>query len=41
MHTYAKLGITFCDYLDGRLRVAGQVNVPELPDLIRCRGQPA
>ena len=41
MHTCAKLGIGFWDYLGDRLGVAGQANVPELSDLIRCRGQQA
>jgi len=41
MHTCAKLGIGFWDYLGDRLGVAGQADVPELAGLIRCRGQPA
>ena len=41
MHTGAKLGIGFWDYLGDRLGVAGQADVPELAGLIRCRGQPA
>ncbi len=41
MHTCAKLGISFWDYLGNRLGVAGQALVPELADLVRCRGQPA
>ena len=41
MHTCAKLGIAFWDYLGDRLGVAGQAQVPALADLIRCRGQPA
>ena len=41
MRTAAKLGIAFWDYLGDRLSIAGQPNVPYLPDLIRCRGQPA
>jgi hypothetical protein len=40
MRTTAKLGITFGDYLGDRLSIPGQTNVPYLPDLIRCRGQP-
>ena len=40
MHTYAKLGIGFWDYLGDRLGVAGRADVPELAYLIRCRGQP-
>jgi hypothetical protein len=39
--TCAKQGIAFWDYLGSRLNVAGQALVPYLPDLIRCRGQPA
>jgi hypothetical protein len=41
MHTCAKLGIAFWDYLGDRLGVAGWPPVPELADLIRCHGQPA
>ncbi len=41
MHTCAKLGITFWDYLGERLGIAGQADLPKLADLIRCRGQPA
>jgi hypothetical protein len=41
MRTTAKLGITFWDYLGDRLSISGQPNVRYLPDLIRCRGQPA
>ena len=41
MHTCAKLGIGFWDYLGDRIGVAEQPRVPELADLIRCRGQPA
>jgi hypothetical protein len=39
--TCKKLGITFWDYLGARLGVCGGPSVPQLPDLIRCRGQPA
>jgi len=39
--TCAKLGIAFWDYLGSRLGVSGQPPVPPLPDIIRCRGQPA
>jgi hypothetical protein len=39
--TCAKLGVAFWDYLGNRLGIAGQPAVPPLPDLIRCRGQPA
>jgi hypothetical protein len=39
--TCAKLGIAFWDYLGSRLGISGQAPVPPLPDLIRCRGQPA
>jgi hypothetical protein len=41
LRTTAKLGIAFWDYLGDRLRIPGQAMVPYLPDLIRCRGQPA
>ncbi len=41
MHTCAKLGIRFWDYLGDRLGIASQLPVPELADFIRCRGQPA
>ena len=41
MHTCAKLGIDFWDYLGNRLTVDNQTQVPPLADLIRCRGQPA
>jgi hypothetical protein len=41
MHTCNKLGIAFWDYLGDRIGVAGHTQVPALPDLIRCRGQPA
>jgi Transposase IS66 family len=41
MHTCAKLGIAFWDYLGDRIGTAGQIRVPALADLIRCRGQPA
>jgi hypothetical protein len=39
--TCRKLGIVFWDYLGARLGVCGGPSVPQLPDLIRCRGQPA
>jgi hypothetical protein len=41
MRTAAKLGIAFWDYLGDRLSIPGQPNVPYLPDIVRCRGQPA
>jgi hypothetical protein len=41
MHTCAKLGIAFWDYLGNRLGVDDHAQVPVLADLIRCRGQPA
>ena len=41
MHTCNKLGIAFWDYLGDRIGVPGHPIVPILPDLIRCRGQPA
>jgi len=37
----AKLGVAFWDYLGSRLRIPGQPVIPPLPDLVRCRGQPA
>lgn len=37
----AKLGIEFWDYLGSRLALPGQPTIPPLPDLVRCRGQPA
>jgi hypothetical protein len=39
--TCAKLGIAFWDYLGSRLHVPGQQVIPTLPELVRCRGQPA
>jgi hypothetical protein len=39
--TCAKHGIAFWDYLGSRLRVPGQPPIPPLPQLVRCRGQPA
>jgi Transposase IS66 family len=39
--TCRKLSIAFWDYLGARLGVTGGPAVPQLPDLIRCRGQPA
>jgi hypothetical protein len=39
--TCRKLGVTFWNYLGARLGVAGAPAVPPLPELIRCRGQPA
>ena len=39
--TCAKLGITFWNYLGSRLAIPNQPIIPSLPDLIRCRGQPA
>jgi len=39
--TCRKLGIAFWDYLGDRLRVPRSPSVPYLPDLVRCRGQPA
>jgi hypothetical protein len=35
--TCAKLGVSFWDYLGHRLRVAGTIIVPALPDLVRLR----
>ena len=39
--TCTKLGVAAWDCLGSRLRVPGQRAIPPLPDLIRCRGQPA
>jgi AraC-like DNA-binding protein len=39
--TCRKLGVSFWNYLGARLGVAGAKGVPPLPELIRCRGQPA
>ena len=39
--TCAKLGIAFWDYLGSRLGISGHAPLPPLPDLVRCRGQPA
>jgi Transposase IS66 family len=39
--TCAKHGIAFWDYLGSRLNVHGQANIPPLPELVRCRDQPA
>jgi hypothetical protein len=39
--TCAKHSVAFWDYLGSRLSVPGQLGVPRLPDLVRCRGQPA
>ena len=39
--TCAKHGVALWDYLGSRLSVPGHLVVPPLPDLVRCRGQPA
>src|SRR5271156_4595441 len=39
--TCRKLGVAFWDYLGTRLGVRGAPTIPSLPELIRCRGQPA
>jgi hypothetical protein len=39
--TCAKHGVAFWNYLGSRLGVPGMLAVPPLPDLVRCRGQPA
>jgi hypothetical protein len=39
--TCAKHGVAFWDYLGSRLAVPGQPLIPPLPQLVRCRGQPA
>jgi hypothetical protein len=41
MHTCAKLGVAFWDYLGDRLAIIDHPQVPALPGLVRCRGQPA
>ncbi len=41
IHTCAKLGIDFWDYLGNRIGVTRQNDVLKLADLIRSRGQPA
>ncbi len=41
LKTCGKLGLSFWDYLGARLRIPGQPAVPQLPDLVRSRGQPA
>jgi hypothetical protein len=39
--TCAKHGVALWDYLGSRLGVPGQPLIPPLPQLVRCRGQPA
>jgi hypothetical protein len=39
--TCAKHGVALWDYLGSRLSVPGHLVVPLLPELVRCRGQPA
>jgi Transposase IS66 family len=39
--TCAKHGVAFWNYLGSRLGVPGQPLIPPLPQLVRCRGQPA
>jgi Transposase IS66 family len=39
--TCAKHGVAFWNYLGCRLGVPGQPLIPPLPQLVRCRGQPA
>jgi Transposase IS66 family len=39
--TCAKHGVAFWSYLGSRLRVPAQPLIPPLPQLVRCRGQPA
>jgi hypothetical protein len=39
--TCAKHSVAFWDYLGSRLKVPTQHVIPFLPDLVRCRGQPA
>jgi hypothetical protein len=39
--TCSKQGVAFWHYLGSRLGVPGQPLIPPLPQLVRCRGQPA
>jgi hypothetical protein len=39
--TGAKLGVAFWNFLGNRLSLPDQSIVPSLPDLVRCRGEPA
>jgi hypothetical protein len=39
--TCTKLGVAFWDYLGSRIHIPGCHLIPPLPDLVRCRGQPA
>jgi hypothetical protein len=39
--TWAKHGVAFWACLGSRLSVPRQLVVPPLPDVVRCRGQPA
>jgi hypothetical protein len=39
--TCAKHSVAFWDYPGSRLNIPGHFDVPPLPDLVRCRGQPA
>ena len=39
--TCAKHAVTFWNYLGSRLNVPGQPPIPPLPQLVRCRSQPA
>ena len=41
MHTCTKQGIAFWDYLGDRLGILGAPPVPQLSELVRCRGHPA
>ena len=39
--TCAKHGVAFWDYPGSRLSIPGKPLIPPLPQLVRCRGQPA
>ena len=39
--TCEKHGVAFWDYLGSRLSISGNPLIPPLPQLVRCRGQPA
>ena len=39
--TCRKLGIAFWDYLGSRFSVPNSLDVPYLPQIVRCRAQPA
>jgi hypothetical protein len=39
--TCAKHGVAFWNFLGSRLSVPGRKLIPPVPELVRCRGQPA